>query len=103
MTLDQLAALLDQLKRPIEEAPRDGTPILGMSATNVTFKIWWSDTWQDWMFEQVRVGFTPTHFLPIPKPGHVEFEVVPKGNAERSYLRGLETGAEVQRLEGEAE
>ena len=42
MTLAQRAALLDQLKLPIEEAPRDGTPILGIFRNGRIQQVEWT-------------------------------------------------------------
>ncbi len=99
MTLDQLAALLDQLKRPIEEAPRDGEVIAKKTGGD-----WW------WLVSDVRrnpfdggegyIGTADdgdyvdhlTHFLPLPKRGPVEFEVVPKDAVEDAYSRGYDAG-----------
>ncbi len=114
MTLDQLAALLDQLNRPIEEAPRDEwILVVPANGEHLPVFAWWKDEVNGWSVHPGLV-IDPTHFLPLPKPGPVEFEVVPVGAshatiehlreaAEHSYLRGIETGAEVQRLEDEGE
>lgn len=102
MTLPQLATLLDSLKRPIEEAPRDQR-ILGVYAGGYTETLVWDEAEQCWFGNYKSVRCNPTHFLPLPAKGPVEFEVVPVGKAERAYMSGLETGAEVARLEGEEE
>lgn len=118
MTLPQLAALLDQLKRPIEEAPRENPSktesfVLGLFDNGIFPRVVvWAGNALGWM-DEYSTPVHPTHFLPLPTPGPVEFEVVPVGaseatidyllreQAERAYLSGLETGAEVARLEEE--
>lgn len=118
MTLAQRAAFLDQLKLPIEDAPRDGGYLWLQFGGNIgwikgrwdrqtshkTPKPYWSANSVWGVVSERRLQ--PTHFLPLPIPGPVEFEVVPSAieqfkREEAAYVRGLETGAEVGRLEGE--
>jgi hypothetical protein len=122
MTLAQLAAHLDQLKRPIEEAPKDGAVLIGFDVNGMFGMVWWSEDgcrWVHWLSDGLTAH--PTHFLPLPVDGPLEFEVVPAGTVRKVHIkglvscdgrieteedprpcvRGLETGAEVGRLEGE--
>lgn len=88
MTLDQLAALLDQLKRPIEEAPKGpNKPAIWACRENdqwmVVFEVEHSEVYGWCGYNNTNYFVTGlTHFLPLPKPGPVEFEVVPKGTVE---------------------
>jgi hypothetical protein len=84
VTLDQLAALLDQLKRPIEEAPKGpNKPAIWACRENdqwmVVFEVEHSEVYGWCGYNNTNYFVTGlTHFLPLPKPGPVEFEIVPK-------------------------
>ncbi len=70
-----LTAALTSIWRPIEEAPRDGTPVdlwspeHGGRLTNYRFR---KITKDNTFFEPVNGGYTcvrePTHFMPLPAP-----------------------------------
>ena len=87
MTLTELAALLDSLKRPIEEAPRDGRAILGIYKSGYTDAVSWCDKSKCWLDMRNR-GCSLTHFLPLPAAGDCPFEVVPRGLVEDAYREG---------------
>ena len=63
--------------KPIESAPRDGTPILVCVTYSRQEGGWHTEQWVDWtggtyvwpMFQQrVDILFPPTHWMPLPKP-----------------------------------
>lgn len=91
MTLTELAALLDSLKRPIEEAPRDGRSIFGMYSDGYTERLKWNTIdgcWQDARNNRCY----PSHFLPLSAADGCAFHVVPRGLVEEAYFEGLNTG-----------
>lgn len=57
--------------RPIEEAPKDGTPILAWRYgwRHPKLIVWYGD-WHTWMWHGVgaRLNEQPTHFQPLPPP-----------------------------------
>lgn len=65
----------DFIWRPIDSAPKDGTPILcftpdqsefGFIDTSKIEILWWaSDEWQN---DCDDVFFQPTHWMPLPNP-----------------------------------
>lgn len=55
--------------RPIEEAPKDGTPILGLVDGEWRALWWWDDIIDGarWHLAYTQIGdYKPTHFLPLP-------------------------------------
>jgi hypothetical protein len=59
-------------RRPIEEAPKDGTWVLGWWRSGYDWAVpevvRWSDTHRAWCREREDFGLAiaPTHFLPLP-------------------------------------
>jgi hypothetical protein len=65
--------------RPIESAPKDGTPVLILSEHDsgpyISIRRWVSANWiggpaSGWADEfcQLRRGLNPTHWMPLPEP-----------------------------------
>lgn len=55
--------------RPIEEAPKDGTPLLGLVDGEWRALWWWDDIIDGarWHLAYTQIGdYKPTHFLPLP-------------------------------------
>jgi len=57
--------------RPIETAPRDGTPVLvgiNDAGTRVVLVRWQMDDWRYPFTIRRLKAYTPTHWMPLPAP-----------------------------------
>ncbi len=59
--------------RPIETAPKDGSPIWLSTSANIRVGFWEADRWVDLSLAEHGGGrrdllFTPTHWMPLPEP-----------------------------------
>lgn len=71
--------------RPIESAPRDGTPILVGHAQRVIAPVYWLTDqdagvpgWYLWP-PNVRLQWKPTHWMPLPTPPLASAPAAPEG------------------------
>jgi|KBSMisStandDraft_5_1062788.scaffolds.fasta_scaffold524361_3 hypothetical protein len=59
--------------RPISEAPKDGTWILGTNADKIPCVVGWDEIYGCWGthypgYERKMKSFVPTHWMPLPAP-----------------------------------
>ena len=56
--------------KPIETAPKDGTPILGVADREITTIFWCEDYWSLCVSGAFAEDgeWTPTHWMPLPVP-----------------------------------
>lgn len=71
-TIDHLAPrIVREGWQPIETAPKDGKPILGVVDGDVGEISWWNGTYkQHWIFtfDDEYESVKPTHWMPLPQP-----------------------------------
>ena len=73
---DLALAALDRKWRPIETAPKDGTVVFGINATNrewpcsMVFRRTFDGT-KEWA-DVCGDSLTPTHYIPLPEPPEVK-------------------------------
>jgi hypothetical protein len=63
--------------KPIETAPKDGTPVLGYHTGKMTTVYW--GLWNEWQLVEPGAyaeedDWRPTHWMPLPEPPQVSHE-----------------------------
>lgn len=68
--LEQLRA--ERKWRPIETAPRDGSPVLVFDGEHYAVGYWAPEIGEWWVSKKMRTTMLGTHWMPLPAPPETE-------------------------------